>query len=124
MTDQEKLYETFGELLYIIAKADGVIQDEERNSIAELLKDHKWASEIKWSFNYEEEKENSIDDLYKKVISVCHRIGPSPIYNEFIEGMNVIAKASNGVEDAESKKIASFSKDLIARFIADIEKLD
>ncbi len=123
MTDQEKLYETFGELLYVIAKADGVIQDEERNSITELLKDHEWSKEIIWSFNYEEKKKNSIDDLYKKVISVCHKIGPSPIYNEFINGMNTIANASNGIDESESEKIDSFSKDLIARFKADLEKI-
>ena len=37
MTDTEKLYETMGELLYVLAKADGVIQEEEVNKLNELL---------------------------------------------------------------------------------------
>ncbi|MFT6336095.1 MAG: hypothetical protein ACJATI_002850 [Halioglobus sp.] len=31
MTDQEKLYETLDELLFVIAKAGGIIQHEERD---------------------------------------------------------------------------------------------
>jgi len=50
MSEKEKLYETLGELLYVIAKADGLIQEEERASLDELLKSHSWAKEIKWSF--------------------------------------------------------------------------
>ncbi len=30
MSELEKLYETFGELLFAVAMADGVIQDEEK----------------------------------------------------------------------------------------------
>ena len=123
MTDEEKLYETFGELLYVIAKADGVIQDEEKNTLEDLLNNHKWAEQINWSFNYEVAKGKPIEELYKKVITVCHRIGPSPIYNEFIKGMNTIAEASNGIEKAESDKISSFSKDLIERFKRDLDNI-
>jgi len=123
MSDTEKLYDTFGELLYVIAKSDGIIQAEEREALAEMLKEHHWANEIKWSFKYEENKENPIEELYGKVIAVCHRIGPSPIYNEFIEGMKTIAEASNGIEESESKKINSFSQDLIERFKKDIDRI-
>ncbi len=123
MTDQEKLYETLGELLYVIAKADGVIQVEEREAIQELLKGHSWANDIQWSFNYEESKQPSIEELYDKVIIACHRVGPSPIYTEFISSMNSIASASNGVDKNEDGLITSFSSDLIARFSKDIEKL-
>lgn len=121
MTDTEKLYETLGELLYVVAKADGTIQDKERSSLENLLKGHKSASEIKWSFDYEETKQNSVEDTYAKVIAVCHRIGPSPIYNEFIEAMDILAKAYNGIENEESKIINSFSSDLIARFKKDLD---
>jgi len=123
MTDKEQLYETLGELIYVIAKSDGEIQIEERTAMENLLKNHKWAKEIKWSFNYEESKQPSIDDLYKKVITVCHRIGPSPLYNEFIEAMKTIAEASNGIDNNETKVISSFSADLIERFKKDIEKI-
>lgn len=123
MSDQAKLYETLGELLYVVAKADGVIQDDERNKLDEILKGHAWATDIKWSFDYEESKENSIEEVYEKVISVCHRIGPSPVYEEFIESMNTIANSDNHVDDNESKVINGFSKDLIERFKRDIDKM-
>lgn len=123
MTDQEKLYETLGELLYVVAKADGVIQDDERSALADLLKDHEWAKEITWSFQYEESKDSSIDDLYKKVMNTCQKIGPSPIYVEFIASMNTVAEASNGIDQDESKVINSFSADLIEKFKRDIEAL-
>lgn len=121
MTDKEKLYETLGELLYVVAKADGVIQTEERAALKEILKGHEWANQIEWSFNYEESKQPTIDDLYNKVITVCHRIGPSPVYDEFIKSMKILAEASDGIDKDESKIIRSFSNDLIARFKKDIE---
>lgn len=123
MTDTEKLYETLGELLYVVAKADGVIQESERDTLKKILKKHSWADEIKWSFDYEEANKHSVDDVYAKVISVCTRIGPSPIYNEFIESMNLIANADNQLDDQESKTINSFSSDLIERFKKDISSL-
>ena len=123
MTDTEKLYETLGELIYAVAKADGIIQDSERDTLKDILKDHKWASEINWSFNYEDNKEHSVEDVYDKVISVCTRIGPSPIYEEFIESMNLIAQADANLDKNESNVIHSFSNDLVARFKRDINKL-
>ncbi len=121
MTDEQKLYETMGELLYVIAKADGVIQEEENAALKELLKGHKWAEQIEWSFNYEVSKEPSVNELYDKVIAVCHRIGPSPIYNEFVSSMEAIANANEDMDDEEAHKIASFSADLIERFKKDLE---
>ncbi len=124
MTDQEKLYETLGELLFCVAKADGIIQDEEKESLKELLKNHPWGSEIQWSFNYEESKNASLEETYQKVINFCKHYGPAQEYTEFIDAMNVIAQSSNGIDANESKVINSFSKDLMERFHKDIEKLN
>lgn len=123
MTDTEKLYETLGELLYVVAKADGIIQDSERDALKTMLKNHKWAKEINWSFNYEDSKQNSVQDAYDKVISVCTRIGPSPIYKEFIESMELIATADANIDKTETTIMDSFSKDLIERFKKDISNI-
>jgi uncharacterized tellurite resistance protein B-like protein len=123
MTEQEKLYETLGELLFAIAIADGIIQNEERKALNVLLKKHAWASEIKWSFDYEESRNASMEDTYSKVISFCQNYGPAPEYAEFIDAMNFIATASNGINQKESRLISSFSKDLIERFQRDVNKL-
>lgn len=122
MTKQEKLYEVLGELLYAIAKADGIIQPEEKDALNELLQKHSWASEIKWSFNYEEGKNTSVEETYEKVINFCHGYGPTPIYEEFIDAMKFIANASDGIDQNESNIIHSFSKDLIARFQRDLDR--
>jgi uncharacterized tellurite resistance protein B-like protein len=122
MTEQEKLYETLGELLFVIAKADGTIQEEERSSLNELLKNHTWASEIKWSFDYEDKKESDPEVVYDKVINFCHSYGPTPVYEEFIDAMKFVANAAGGLDQKESTIIQSFSADLISRFQRDIER--
>ncbi len=124
MTDKEKLYETLGELLYAVAMADGVIQEEEKEELNKLLQNHQWASEIKWSFNYETTKEAGVEETYNKVINFCHSYGPAAEYVEFIEAMKTIATAAEGIDQDESKIINSFSSDLITRFQKDIDRLN
>lgn len=46
----EKLYEAFGELLYVIAMADGLIQENEITALEQVLAENPWAADIKWSF--------------------------------------------------------------------------
>lgn len=123
MIEKEKLYETLGELLFVVAKADGIIQEEEKEVLTQMLEKHSWAQEIKWSFDYESHKESAIEEVYNKVINACHSYGPSPEYEEFIKAMNLIAEAVDGVDKKEEEIINSFSKDLIERFQRDIERL-
>lgn len=123
MTEKEKLYEVLGELLYVIAKADGVIQNEERDALKKLLKNHSWASDVNWSFNYEESKNSSAEEIYKKVINFCQSYGPTPEYDEFIDAMKFVANASEGIDESESQIINSFSKDLITRFQRDLDQI-
>ncbi|MCT4582190.1 MAG: TerB family tellurite resistance protein [Flavobacteriales bacterium] len=120
MTEKEKLYETLGELLFVVAKADGVIQEEEKEALNQLLANHSAEHEIKWSFNYEANKNNSVEEVYKKAISFCQHYGPAPEYKEFLEAMKTIADATNGIAPQESKVINSFSNDLLERFQKDL----
>jgi hypothetical protein len=123
MRDNERLYDTLGELLYVVAMADGIIQQEEIDTLNKILEGHAWAKEIKWSFNYESVKKSDIDDIYNKVIHFCHGYGPSIVYPEFIESMKTLAMSSNGIDSDEDRVISSFSKDLIARLQADLDKI-
>lgn len=122
MTDKERLFEAFGELLYVIAMADGLIQEEEVTALKAIIKDHEMAAEIKWSFDYEMAKKSDPEEVYKKVIDVCHHYGPSPIYADFKRAITTIANASDGIDGAEQEKINSFSRDLVARFQRDLEE--
>jgi uncharacterized tellurite resistance protein B-like protein len=122
MTATEKLFEVFGELLYAIAMADGLIQDEELTALEEIVENHPWSTAVKWSFNYEKTKAHDLEEVYNKVINFCHQHGPSAHYTDFISAMNKIAAAANGIEAKESELIESFSTDLIARFQQDLDK--
>ena len=123
MKKEEKLYEVLGELLYAVAMADRVIQAEERTAFNALFKNHPYGDKISWSFEYEESKKSSLEEIYNKVINYCHSYGATPIYSEFIEAMNSIAKVANGVEENEIKIIDSFSTDLSKRFQRDAQSL-
>jgi len=123
MRKEEKIYEVLGEMLYVVAMADGVIQAEEKDALQKFFGNHSQGEDIVWSFEYEESHKSSIDDIYNKVIDYCHNHGPSPVYVEFIDAMKVIANAVDGVDVDESKFINSFSADLLARFQRDADKL-
>jgi len=123
MKKEEKLYEVFGELLYVLAKVDGVIQQEEKEILFDLLKNHSLGTEILWSFEFEESHNSSVEEIYNKVINFCHVYGPAPQYDEFITAMKIVADASNGITANEHKLINSFSEDLMERFQRDIDRL-
>jgi uncharacterized tellurite resistance protein B-like protein len=122
MTETERLFEVFGELLYAMAMADGVIQEEEITALEEILENHPWSTSVKWSFDYESGKSSDVEIVYNKVINFCHSHGPSAHYPDFISAMEKIAAAADGIDPKESAMIASFSTDLIARFQRDLDK--
>ena len=91
------LYDAFGELLYVLAKADGEIQKEEVDELQKILKAHPWSKEIIWSFNYEAKRENKVEDVYQKVLYACFTIGPDPEYQFILEVLESVAESSLGV---------------------------
>jgi hypothetical protein len=120
---KEHLYDAFGELIYLVAMADGMVNPQEREALDKILENHPWAKEIKWSFNYEFTKNSNPEDLYKKVIMACHDNGPDPEFQFMIEVMEAVAAAKEGKDEAEAARIKNFVADLTERFRKDIEKL-
>ncbi len=112
-----------GELIYAVAKADGIVQAEEVSKLNEILEGHPWASEIRWSFNYEKNRGASVEEVYKKVIDYCKHNGASTEYAEFLDVMKKIAEASHGIDPEEEQIINSFTQDLVERFNTDITKM-
>ncbi|NME71932.1 tellurite resistance TerB family protein [Flammeovirga aprica] len=123
MSDKEKLYEILGELLFVVAKADGVIQDEEKEALETYFKDHPYGKDIRWSFNYEAKRNTPADVVYNKVIDYCKHYGPANEYQEFIKAMEVVAEAADGIDDNETAVMQSFSQDLLTRFKNDIDAM-
>ena len=119
-----KLYDVFGELLYVLAMADGQVQEAEVKKLEELLADHPWGREIKWSFDYEVKQGTSPEDLYRKVILYCEAHGPDPEYKSMLEIMQAMAEASAGVDVDEQTIVDSFVIALTERFKEDIERIN
>lgn len=122
--NQEKLYEAFGELLYVVAMADGFIQESEVTALEKVLAGHPWAADIKWSFDYERKKGSSVEDVYAKVLDYCTYVGPQAEYQNMIEVMEAMALASQGVDPDEQAVINTFIHTLTERFKKDLEQLN
>lgn len=123
MSNKEKLYEVFGEMVYVVAMSDGIIQAEEKDALEKILADHPLAQKIEWSFNYEINKHNDTEYLYNKVLNYCHQNGPDPEYQFLVEILEAVAKASSETEN-EKKVIDRFTYELTERFKKDIDKLN
>ncbi|WP_103864901.1 MULTISPECIES: permease [Aquimarina] len=123
MVSKDRLYQTFGELFYVLAMRDGVIQKEEVEILEQILKGHPSGAEIKWSFDYESKNQNDIETLYKKVIEVFSDNGPDKEYDFVLYALAKIAEASEGMSDKEEEMVTGFSKELLERFKKDIERI-
>lgn len=124
MNKLERLYEAFGDMLYVVAMADGIVQDEEILALERITQNHTWAKDINWAFNYDKNANTSVDFLYNKVLNICHDFGPNPEYKYLVEIMEVLAKSSNGLDDKEQEVINKFTNELTQRFINDLDKAD
>ncbi|MFK7937096.1 MAG: TerB family tellurite resistance protein [Saprospiraceae bacterium] len=123
MKNTEKLYESFGELLYVMAMADGEIQSSELQVVKAKLASHPWGKDIAWSFNYEVKKQRDVELLYDRVIAYCEEHGPDAEYAFLLETLEEVATANQGVEASEQAVMDGFKRDLIQRFKADLEKI-
>ena len=117
MVSETRLYDAFGELIYTVAVADGMIQDEEIKVIEEKLLEYDWGKDVKWSFNYEKKKGSDLKDTYLKALETFKEHGPHPDYYNLIELLEEVAKASDGFEKKEGQVISIFNKSLRAHFI-------
>lgn len=123
MVSKDRLYQTFGELVYVLAMADGVIQKEEVNTLKQLLSSHPNGKDIQWSFDYETQQNSDIETLYKKVIAVFSDHGPDEEYDFMIQTLHKVAEASDGVDKSEEKVMTNFTRDLLQRFTKDIHNI-
>ena len=116
MNANSELYDAFGELIYVLAMADGEIQPEEKATLEHILQTHPWSREIMWSFNYESVKRNDVEDTYRKVLQKCFEIGPDPEYKFMIEVLEAVAKSSIELDEKEKAVIERFKADLTSEF--------
>ena len=117
MVSKTRLIDAFGELIYAVAIADGMIQPEEIKSLEKMLKGHPWASEIQWSFDYEMKNKNSLKDSYQKALETLKENGPFRDYHYLVEIIEKIAEASGGTDKSEKIVIDGFQKSLRDHFL-------
>lgn len=118
--NKEQLYEAFGELIYAVAKADGLVQDEEVRALEDILQQHAWAQEVEWSFHYEVKNQKDIEDAYRRALDTFREFGPTPEYEYLIDILERVANASDGIDAKEDSIIQNFQHDLKQRFIEDL----
>ena len=117
MVSKTRLNDAFGELIYAVAIADGMIQPEEIKTIEELLKGHPWASEIKWSFDYELKNKNTLKHTYEKALATLKENGPFKDYTYLVEIIEKLADASDGIDSKENEVILGFQQSLRKHFL-------
>lgn len=114
---RSQLYDAFGELFYVIAMADGEVQDEEIAKIEQLLKGHPAAEGISWSFQHELKKQGSVEDAYNKALDTCKYYGQSEEYTFLFDALLQIAEASEGLSPEERKMLKEFQGTLKLHFL-------
>lgn len=112
----ERLYDAFGELIYVLVASDGNVSGEELNTFQTILAGHAEKQSINWSFNYELERKNSPEDVFKKALLTCKELGPRHEYEFLIEILDKIA-ASDGRSKEEIDIISKFKYELKEEFI-------
>jgi uncharacterized tellurite resistance protein B-like protein len=113
---KEDLYDAFGELLYAICQIDGEVQEAEALKIEELLNGQAGAAEIQWSFKYEFDKKQTVQEAYSKAIDICQQYGAAPEYDFLFDTLEKVAAASNGISTEERELIQRFKSELMAYF--------
>jgi len=121
---KERLYTAFGEIIYLVAKADGIIEESEIEKVKEQVRDHELGKDLLWSFNYEMKKQNDPDDVYKKAIQVLQDNGPDPDYDLLIDLLEKISVSSSGMDEAEANFIMDMEADLRSRIIEDLGRIN
>ncbi len=116
MKNDTKLYDAFGELLYCVAIADGLVQPEELDSMKEVLEDHEWGKAVQWSFQYEMKKKADLKDTYEKALFTLKENGPHPDYKYLVEVLETIAASDGKFQKKEGQVISIFQKSLRAHF--------
>ena len=120
--NKERLYDAFGELIYALAMADGLIEPAEIQALDTILRGHAWASQIKWSFDYEINKGLDLKEVYKKALDTFTQHGQDEEYAYLIDILHKVAQASEGINETEQEMIERFQKDLKENFITQMEK--
>jgi uncharacterized tellurite resistance protein B-like protein len=100
----------FGKLLYALAKVDGVVQPSEIDALHAIVAKNKWAKQIEFSFNMEKKLDMDPHTIFTKNMRIFHTRPIDEHYSYFLELMEKIAEAHDGIVPAEQAMIDQFKK--------------
>lgn len=110
---EEEVLDTFGKIIYAIAKSDGEVQDEEVAVIRQVIDDHKWAQELELSFAVEKELDTDYDTVFEEAMNVFENYDVKEHYADFIDLLEKIAEAHDGIVSEEKNLIDRFKERLL-----------
>lgn len=108
-----KLQEAFGKVVYSIAKIDGEVQQIEVDVFHKLIANHEWAQAISLSFEVERELDMDANKVFLRAMKVFRFNGHSEHYPFFIDLLEKIAEAHDGVIFVERQMIDRFKEILL-----------
>ncbi len=117
MAEQDKsdLYRSFGDLIYAIAMADGILQEEEKNAIRKIIGDHAMMPFVDESLNRKVKEEISIVSAYYKVMNYIKENKPDPEFHFLLQVLEALSKLSAGVDEDDENLMEDFIADLRSR---------
>jgi len=113
----KELQEAFGKVAYSLAKIDGEVQQEEIDVLNKIIAQNKWAEQVLTSFNIETKLDNEPNKIFLKAMHVFRKYGENEHYPFFIELLEQIAGAHDGIVPEEQKLIDMFKDTLQEDFI-------
>ena len=112
-TPEEKLRNAFAGVIYALAKIDGEVQQVEIDVFKEQIAKHEWGKNIEIAFDKEYDLNEDAKVVFLKAMKVFRAWGPSEHYPFFIDLLEKIAEAHEGVVEEERKLIDRFKQGLI-----------
>jgi uncharacterized tellurite resistance protein B-like protein len=113
-TPNTELQEAFGKVIYAVAKIDGEVQQVEIDVFREVINNHEWANSITLSFDREYELDRNANIVFLKAMKIFRFNGQSEHYPFFIDLLEQIALAHDGVVPEERRMIERFKQGLLA----------
>lgn len=107
-----EVLDAFGKIIYAVAKADGEVQDSEAEVIRSVIDNDEWAQEVELSFEIERELDQNAEEIFDHAIELFKFQEIGGHYAEFIELLEKIADAHDGIVKEEKEMIDRFKEKL------------
>ncbi|MBX2842355.1 MAG: hypothetical protein KTR26_11320 [Flammeovirgaceae bacterium] len=85
MVNKEKIYESFGELIFAVLRIDGIVRKEQKEKIELILNKFEFGDQVLWSFTYENNHKKKWEEIENNSLEHFLEFGPSKDYQIFFD---------------------------------------